>query len=57
MFAVLFSVIGTTAEAQIDFVTHTIDTELTRGYQTVVVDLNRDSRPDVIALSTRLPDL
>jgi len=57
MFAVLFSVVGTTAEAQIDFVTHTIDTELIRGYQTVVVDLNRDSRPDVIALSTRLPDL
>lgn len=57
MLAVLFSVVGTTAEAQIDFVTHTIDTELTRGYQTVVVDLNRDSRPDVIALSTRLPDL
>jgi hypothetical protein len=57
MFAVLFSVVGTAAESQIDFVAHTIDTELTRGYQTVVADLNRDDRPDVIALSTRLPDL
>ena len=41
----------------IEFVTHIIDTGLTRGYQTVVADLNGDDRPDVIALSTRLSDL
>ena len=39
------------------FVTHTIATELTSGYQPVVVDLNRDGRPDVIGLSTRLDEL
>ena len=39
------------------FVTHTIATGLTGGYQPVVVDLNRDRRPDVIALSTRLDEL
>ena len=36
VFFVLFTMGGTVAEAQIDFVTHTIDTELTRGYQTAV---------------------
>ena len=41
----------------IPFVAHTIDTALTGGYQAVVVDLNRDGRRDVIALSTRLPEL
>ncbi len=39
------------------FVAHTIATELTGGYQAVVVDLNGDGRRDVIALSTRLPEL
>ena len=39
------------------FVAHTIDTDLTGGYQAVVTDLNGDDLPDVIALSTRLPDL
>ena len=39
------------------FTTHTIATELAGGYQPVVVDLNRDGRPDVIALSTRLDEL
>ena len=39
------------------FETHAIATELTNGYQPVVVDLNRDGRPDVIALSTRADEL
>ena len=39
------------------FVTHTIAAELASGYQPVVVDLNRDGRLDVIALSTRLDEL
>ena len=39
------------------FVAHIIDTDLTGGYQAVVTDLNGDDLPDVIALSTRLPDL
>ena len=39
------------------FVTHTIDGELTSGYQPVVADLNRDGRPDVIGLSTRIGEL
>ncbi len=39
------------------FVTHTIAAELSGGYQPIVVDLNRDGRPDVIGLSTRLDEL
>ena len=39
------------------FVTHTIAAELASGYQPVVVDLNRDGRLDIIALSTRLDEL
>ena len=39
------------------FVTHVIDGELASGYQPVVADLNRDGRPDVIGLSTRIEEL
>ena len=39
------------------FVTHVIDGELASGYQPVVADLNRDGRPDVIGLSTRIGEL
>ncbi|MEE2636856.1 MAG: VCBS repeat-containing protein [Acidobacteriota bacterium] len=39
------------------FVTHTISAELMNGYQPVIVDMNRDGRPDVIGLSTRLDEL
>ena len=39
------------------FSTHTIDGELTSGYQPVLADLNRDGRPDIVGLSTRLEEL
>jgi len=39
------------------FTPHTIDTGLTGGYQVVVSDLNRDGRPDVIALASGLTEL
>jgi hypothetical protein len=39
------------------FVTHPIDTGLTGGYQVVVADLNRDGKPDIIALATGLKEL
>ena len=41
----------------LQFVAHTIDTGLTGGYQAVVVDLNRDGRPDVIGLTLGLEEL
>jgi len=40
-----------------EFVAHTIATDMTGGYQAVVVDLNRDQRPDVIGLASRLDEL
>ena len=46
-----------TLDAGPRFETHVIATELTGGYQPVVVDLNRDQRLDVIAVSTRLEEL
>ena len=51
------SVFPLRASGNLSFVTHTIDTGLTGGYQVVVTDLNRDGLPDIIALATRLPDL
>ena len=35
------------------FIAHTIDTGLTGGYQAVVANLNRDGKPDIIALGQR----
>jgi hypothetical protein len=40
-----------------DFRAHTIASGLTGGYQVVVADLNRDSRPDVIAVASGLTEL
>jgi len=39
------------------FVEHTIATGLKGGYQVVVADLNRDGKPDIIALASGMPDL
>lgn len=39
------------------FAAHTIGIGLTGGYQVVVADLNRDRRPDIIAVATGLTEL
>lgn len=39
------------------FVAHTIATHLSGGYQIVVADLNRDGKPDLIALASGMPEL
>ncbi len=39
------------------FADHTIGTELRGGYQVVVTDLNRDGKPDLIALASGMPEL
>jgi FG-GAP-like repeat len=39
------------------FTAHTIDTGLSGGYQAVVADLNRDGKPDIIALASDLKEL
>jgi hypothetical protein len=40
-----------------EFAEHTIATNLTGGYQVVAADLNRDGRPDLIALASGMPEL
>lgn len=39
------------------FKEHTIATDLRRGYQVVVADLNKDDKPDLIALASGVPEL
>jgi hypothetical protein len=39
------------------FIPHEIATGLTGGYQVVAADLNRDGRPDLIAVASNLPTL
>ena len=45
------------ASGSLPFVAHTIDTGLKGGYQSLVVDLNRDGKPDVIGLASGLKEL
>jgi hypothetical protein len=40
-----------------DFTAHTIATGLSGGYQVVVADLNRDAKPDIIAVASGLKEL
>jgi hypothetical protein len=39
------------------FTEHTIATGLRRGYQVVIADLNKDGKPDLIALASGMPEL
>lgn len=39
------------------FKEHTIATDLRRGYQVVIADLNKDDKPDLIALASGMPEL
>ena len=39
------------------FIEHTIAADLKGGYQVVAVDLNKDGKPDLIALASDMPDL
>ncbi|MEE3104332.1 MAG: hypothetical protein VX273_02045, partial [Acidobacteriota bacterium] len=41
----------------LQFIDHTIATDLGGGYQVVATDVNSDGRPDLIALAPRLNEL
>jgi hypothetical protein len=44
-------------DALAQFTTHTVATEIRGGYQVVAADLNRDGRPDLLALGSQMPEL
>ena len=44
-------------DTQTQFVAHEIGTGLRGGYQVVIADLNKDGKPDIIALASGLPEL
>ena len=52
--AVLFTQTG---GGEVAFTVHEIGTGLRGGYQVVIADLNKDGKPDVIALASGLPEL
>jgi hypothetical protein len=45
------------ADASAQFTTHTVATEILGGYQVVAADLNRDGRPDLVALGSQMTEL
>jgi len=47
----------TVAPSSPSFVVHEIATGLRGGYQVVIADMNKDGRPDIIALAQGLPEL
>ena len=51
------AMIFTTAQAQFKFQEHTLATDLRGGYQVVIADLNRDGKPDIIALASGMKEL
>ncbi len=55
--SLLILFIGSHADAQFNFQEHTLATDLRGGYQVVVADLNRDRKPDLIALASGMKEL
>ncbi len=57
IFMWLLLLVANYAHAQIHFREHTLATDLRGGYQVVVADLNRDRKPDLIALASGMKEL
>ena len=55
--AALAIVSAPAAQTDVTFTAHEIATGLRGGYQSVIVDLNKDGKPDIIALASGIPDL
>lgn len=50
-------IIYTNASAQLHFQEHSLAADLRGGYQVVIADLNRDGKPDLIALASGMKEL
>ena len=57
LFALLVICCGGATQAQLKFQEHTLATDLRGGYQVVIADLNRDQKPDIIALASGMKEL
>lgn len=57
VFAFFILLTASRVNAQINFQAHTLATDLRGGYQVVVADLNRDRKPDLIALASGMKEL
>jgi len=59
IFFLLLLLCGSTyaATPPAEFAEHLIESGLKGGYQVVIADLNRDGKPDIIALASGMPDL
>ncbi len=55
--AVLLLAAGAASAAEIEFRQHVIEPKIPGGYAVIVVDLNKDGRPDVIGLTSRITEL
>jgi hypothetical protein len=53
----LFCLTAYGAAPPAEFIAHPITAGLKGGYQVVVADLNKDGKPDIIALASGMPDL
>ncbi len=49
--------LGATATQPAAFLPHLVDSALSGGYQVVVADMNRDGKPDIVAIATGLSDI
>src|SRR6185436_19252345 len=45
------------APGPVEFRTHVIESKMPGGYAVIVVDVNKDGKPDVIGMTQRVPDL
>lgn len=54
---ILLAVLPLAAAAPPRFTEHVVATGLRGGYQVVIADLNRDGKPDLIALASGMPEL
>ncbi len=57
VFVLLILLVTSRVDAQFKFQEHTLATDLRGGYQVVVADLNRDRKPDLIALASGMKEL
>lgn len=57
--ATAVSVVAPAAQSdnRTQFVVHEIGTGLRGGYQVVIADLNKDGKPDIVALASNIPEL